>query len=244
MKEPPLVALTRVDVDNFLSRREQPAATADEPPTASALAAPGPSAAALAIANELHSLRMLAAERELPWEDQYVIEWWQRRKVASGVGDSLRPLLARFDEGNARESVDLSGFRYRINPSRPEIKVAILKEAQSILRSTTAAEAPRIFWAWLELRTARENARAQEFRREQKRVLEAYQKAKAEHEATVLRKRAARDLAVTAAGLALGAFMLFGLVLAVLAIERHTRLLEGAQFETRSQVMAIGGMPR
>lgn len=245
VKEPPLAAVTRAEVDEYLRLKAQLSAPPVRQADTAARSAPRASDAAVAIANELHVLRTLTAERQLPWEDQYVdIGWWQRRKVASGVGDSIRPLLTRFDEGNVRETVQTGGSRYRINPSRHETKVAIIREAQTILSGTTTTEARQTFQGWLELRTAREDARAQEYKREQERVLRAYQEAKAAHEAALVRKRGARGFAVVAAGLALAGFMLFGLVLAVLAIERHTRLLEEARTQSDSKVAVEVGTAR
>jgi hypothetical protein len=83
--------------------------------------------------------------------------------------------------------------------------------------------------AWATLRKEREDARADKLKAEQDRLAREYQKAEQEYNAAVSNRQQARTWSISSAVLALGGFVLFGLILAVLAIERHTRVLEGAQ---------------
>jgi hypothetical protein len=80
--------------------------------------------------------------------------------------------------------------------------------------------------AWAELRKEREDIRARDYEQAQQKATDALRSAQEDFERTVAQKQQARQLAIMGIGLALGGFVLLGLVLAVFAIERHTRLLE------------------
>jgi hypothetical protein len=92
--------------------------------------------------------------------------------------------------------------------------------------------------AWGKLREEREVARADAFNSERGRRAEKYAAAQMKYEAKIERKHRIRNLALSAAGMAMGGFVLLGLILAVLAVERHTRLLE-AQIAPSKLVEAL-----
>lgn len=125
------------------------------------------------------------------------------------------------------QTLNVEGEFYDINPSHHEMKLSIIKEMENVLDSSSSpADAQKLLGAWAQLRKEREDGRARTFQQAQQSAAETYRESREQYETTVARKRQDRQLSITGIGLALASFVLLGLFLAVLAIERHTRLLE------------------
>jgi len=234
--EPAAVSIGASEVDEYIAKTSR-AESKSEAQNAPATKKP-PSESAMAIATAISEVRAQASTLGLQWADQY-----QRRcrdvvygycigertvRVGRGVSGYIAEALQYHDEGETTETVSIADQSYEVNPSNAPAKVAILKELHSILASATWENAANRVGAWSELRKAREEARAAQLQREKDRVESDYSRAKQEHESSVALKQTARTWAIMGAGLALAGFMILGLILAVLAIERHTRMLEAA----------------
>jgi hypothetical protein len=205
---------------------------------------PSVSAEAQAIANELEVLRKQATSLDVPWANEYKTVCEEiiygtcigQKSVLSARGafGFIEQAFEHHDDASTPvETVSMGEWRYRINPSNKEAKIAIVKELEQALRSATPVNGSRILAAWGELREKKELDRETAFQIEKDQRAEKYAKVQAEYDANVERKHVLRGVSLSGIGFALAGFVSFGLVLAVLAIERHTRLLEAQLSQTR-----------
>jgi hypothetical protein len=183
-------------------------------------------------------LETQATALKLSWTDRYETVCSQRIYgycygqrnvlVSKGVVGYIAEFFQMHNDDSVRgESVTIGKSSYRsINPSHSDAKIAILKEMEGVLSNSTAANAHQMLHAWAQVRKEREDARSKQYEAEKQKTAEEYGKAQVSYEKTVAQKQQARQFSISGVGLALGGFVLFGLVLAVLAIERHTRILE------------------
>lgn len=239
--QPTLVKVSQSDILGYLNRSARASSsTASESGTSESNTTPPQprvSREAVALAAELETLRQQAARINLSWENEYTTVCGevyfgyclQRRTVVTshGISDYIDEALTRHDtEPSTVEAATVGSRTYHVNPSQADIKIAIIKELESVLAQASPADANKMVGAWAALRGEREDARAATLKKEQDRVAEEYRKAQTQYAVALARKQQARSLSIMGVGLALGGFVLLGLILAVLAIERHTRLLE------------------
>ncbi len=192
---------------------------------------------AVAIATELQKLDRQALALDVPRANKYqtvcrdtylgICIGKHTVLVSIGVEGYLTEALLRHnEESTPNESVTIQDDTFTINPSHHETKIAIIREMENVLTGSTPANARRMLSAWAELRKEREDIRARDYEQVKQKAADEYRSAQQDFERMVAQKQQARQLAIMGIGLALVAVVLLGLVLAVLAIERHTRLLE------------------
>ena len=199
----------------------------------SAKAQPAPNPAAVALATELQALRMRTSALMLPWTDQqetrcrervYGVCLGEHRVLVSrGVEGYVWQAFQPYDDNSQEpEIVSISGTVYSVNISQEPAKVAIVKELEAVLAKASPTDAAQLVTGWAALRQEREDKRAK--------ALNAIQQDQAakqrEYEAAVANRQQIRTWSLWSALLALGVLVSLGLILAVLAIERHTRMLE------------------
>jgi hypothetical protein len=221
------ISVTPSDIDEFLKRGMSPAEQR------SAEAQPAPSPGALALATELHALRAQASALMLTWTDQQETRCRERIYsvcigehqvlVSRGVEGYVRQAFLPYDDSSQEpEIVSTSGSVYSVNISQQQTKVAIVKELEAVLTKASPKDAARLLEGWAALRREREGKRAEQLSA----VHESHAAQERAYEVSVANRQQTRTWSLWSALLALGALVLFGLILAVLAIERHTRMLE------------------
>lgn len=245
--EPPQVSVNGADITSYLNRivPVTPAGnqvnTSPQPGNAAQRsnfpAAPVASTNAVLIANEMDAIRKRAVTLKLPWANEYQTVcqqvifgncYDQRTVMATrGVSGYIDQAFSHHNDSYAAiETVPVGDQSYRVNPSQYLQKMTILRELESVLASAQPDDARKLIGAWGKIREDRERERERALRiEEEKREME-YAKAQLNYQATVERKHAVRRASFGVVGLALGSFVLLGLILAVLAVERNTRLLE------------------
>lgn len=212
-------------------------------PTPTAPVATSPSQAAVRLAGAIDSLRMLLEGSGQPWEGGLVRDCVmyragvclarRTRRVGSGPRDWLLSHLQRYDTERGREQVLLvdtavrGGYRaYRINASNADEKLSVLAEISSILRSvpdTLRSDAVR---AWIDIRRQAESNRRLAVVREEERVQGVNAAREASRLAAQAKRERARQRAKLAALASVAGLLAAGLLLAHLAVERNTRLLQ------------------
>jgi hypothetical protein len=241
--EPAQVTLTSSDVNDFLNQSNRPTPQAQSGDNSAGNSAPAPEAApvhsneAVQLATELDKLQQRTNALNLPWANQYQTECSEiffgncigQRTVMSvrGVGGFLEQAFSHHNEGTMPvEHVQMGNQIFHIDPNQANVKLAIIRELEGVLAAAAPADAHKVISAWSKLREDKEEARAQAFQNEKERTMDAYAKEQEDYQANTEKKHMIRNQSVSALGMALGAFVILGLILAVLAIERHTRLLE------------------
>lgn len=246
LETPKAVTISTEDIQQAIAAP----ATQESPETESSATGPapepasteksGPDARALAIGAELGKLYALVQKGGLSFLDEtrtqctdfsYGRCWSQREvKVREGVGVRTLEVLALYtDEGEHElEKVDIAGSDLNIKvalDSQVETRLGVLKELNALLAVAPAGKMGQWFDTWVKLRQTREQAQRKEVAEAHEKAVEEFQSAQTEHETTVAKKGAMRWSSLMALGLALGIFVFCGMVLAVLAIERHSRAL-------------------
>jgi hypothetical protein len=249
--EPPQVSVDSRDIVSYLNKSAQATAAAETGGSGASSQSeekpkvPGVSPEAQAIANELEVLRKRVVSLDLRWDNEYKTVCDEviygtcigQKTVLSAPGafGFVERAFARHHRPYSQiETVSAGEGRYPINASNAEVKIAIVKELEAALRSATPVNANRVLTAWAEVREQKETDRETAFQIEQQQREEQSAKAQAEYEANVERKHVIRGVSLSGIGFALAGFVSFGLVLAVLAIERHTRLLEAHLSQAKS----------
>lgn len=235
---PPLAHIAIEDVEQALAPASE--SRAESEPSASpteAERAPTHSAAALALASELHQTRGAMAEAGIAWESEYRTVCTEqffgtcvsrRRQLAvRGFGQPILELLSLHDTTLGQETVRVEDgdASYTLNASNAAVKTQILEEARAIVAAELSAEPEERLGAWLELREAADLARADRIRAERERAQRDFAAAQALYEEAATARQMRLATSAIAAGVGLGALILLGLCLAVLAIERNTRAL-------------------
>lgn len=243
LETPKPVTITAADIQQAIAA---PATPAPEAPAAEAAEAPAPAAPsapdprAVALGNELGKLHALGRKAGLPFLDvtetrctnfSYGQCWSQREvKVRDGIGNRVLEAIALYEDEGEHEKVKVAvtGTDLTINvtlDSQVETRTAVLQELNALLAAAPAGKVSQWFDTWMELRETREQAQRRAVAEAHEQAVEAFQVAQDEHEATVASKGVLRMSSLSALGLALGIFVFCGMVLAVLAIERHSRAL-------------------
>jgi hypothetical protein len=257
--EPPQVSVNSAEITSYLSRSTSASSSATQAnppsqpgngaPSLNAPAVPNVSPDAKSLAGEIDAIRKQALALKLPWANEYQTVcqqvyfgncYGQRTVVASrGVSGYIDQALNHHNDASVPvETVQLGGESYRINPSHYDSKLAILKELEAVLASVQSDDAHKVIAAWAKIREERERVREKTLSKEEERRAEEYSKAEIKYQTTVEKKHVIRGASLYTAGLALGGFVLLGLILAVLAVERHTRLLEAQMHTEPSSISA------
>jgi hypothetical protein len=231
--EPPAkiepISITPWEVSEFVKR----GTSAKPAEQSSANAQPAPNPDALALATELLALKTRASALMLTWTDQQETRCRQkvygvclgehRVLISRGVEGYVQQAFGPYDDNSQEpEIVSVSGITYRVNISEAQTKIAIVKELEAVLTKASPTDAARVLEGWAALRQEREVKRAEALSAAHENQA-ADQRA---YEAAVANRQQTRTWSLWSALLALGVFVLLGLILAVLAIERHTRMLE------------------
>lgn len=246
LETPKPVTLSAEDIKQAIASpaaKEAPAAdataaapAAEEKPAAKT----GPDARAVALGAELGKFHALTQKGGLSFLDVTETQcidfsfgqcWNQREvKVREGVGNRVLEVLALYtDEGEHEvETVSVGNSDLTVKVAldgQLEARTNVLKELNAILAAAPAGKMGQWFDTWMELRQTREQAQRKTAAEAHEKAVEEFQVASEEHEATVAKKSAMRWSSLSALGMALGIFVFCGMVLAVLAIERHSRAL-------------------
>jgi len=256
--EPQQVSVSGGEITDYLNRSAQPASPTAQPnPTSQpgnvAQTPPVASPDAKSIANEIDAIRKQADGLKLSWSNEYQTvcqqvyfgNCYNSRTVMSvrGVSGYIDQAFSHHNDAAVPiETVQVGDQSYRINPSHRDAKLAILKELEGVLASAHPEDAHKLIGAWGKLREEKEKERDKAIRTEEERRNQEYADAQQKYRSAVDRKHIVRGISINVVALALGAFVLLGLVLAVLAIERHTRLLE-AQFASAKAEMVPASPP-
>jgi hypothetical protein len=237
--EPAQVSVSGSEINDYINRGAPPVSQASQPNSqgqaGNAAQNPGAPPAppigpeARSIANEIDAIRNQAVALKLPWANEYqtVCQQVFFGNCYRGVSGYIDQAFGHHNDGAvSTETVQVGAESYRINPSHHEAKMAILKELEGVLASAQPETARKLVAAWGKLREEKERERERALNAEQERRDQAYASAEMKYQRTVERKHRVRGASLYAAGLALGGFVFLGLILAVLAVERHTRLLE------------------
>jgi len=195
-------------------------------------AAPQPaSAAAQAVAVELASIRKRASELQLPWVNRidkvcafrgpYTGQCFRYETVvaARGISETINEALKPYDgEASRSETVTIDEAEYSVNGSNEQMKFSVLRELEQILASATPTDARLLLVGWAALREKKQAAIEETNNQSYRQAMRTYQEA-------VSRKELARRSSLLSLAFAIGSILLVGLLLAILAIERHTRAL-------------------
>jgi hypothetical protein len=261
--EPQQISVSNSEITDYLNRStqtNQPVTKANPPnqpgnvtQNSNAPAVPIISPEAKSIASEIDAIRIQSAALKLPWANEYQTVcqqvyfgmcYGQRTVIASrGVIGYIDQAFSHHNDGTVSiETVQVGSESYRINPSHRDVKLAILKELEAVLTSAKPEDARKLLNAWGKIREERERERDKTLRNEQEQSDMDYAKAQTKYQATVEEKHRVRSISLNAVWLALGGFVLLGLILAVLAVERHTRVLE-AQLAAAKSDSVHGSTP-
>lgn len=193
------------------------------------------------IAGELSVLIEQLLSRDVPFSDvkrtecaQYFWENCYRVHevvVREGVADDLFEMLKIYDEAGEAErgSVEIPGSGLTLTvPLNGGLdhKITVLSELNKLLKPVSANESEKFVRNWISVRMERENEQKANY---QKKLDEQYEKYSEESHAyadAVSRKQGMRSTVMLGIVSALGLLVVCGLILAVLAIERHTRALK------------------
>jgi hypothetical protein len=236
---PPVAALDVEDVERYITEQEQAKESTEKAsrPAREGLAAPESSAAAVVLANEIHRTRAALEEKGIAWETQYRTECVERifgtcidtrrRVVTHGLGDRILMVLSLHDVGDMEETVRLEaeGATYVVNPSNAETKAALLEELRTVISAESTREPRERAIAWLELRERHDRERIERIDEEAERVAAEAAAARTRYEEALANRRARLTAALAGLGIGLGSLIVLGLGLAVLSIERNTRVL-------------------
>jgi hypothetical protein len=235
--EPGPVALTAQDVASAVAAQQSAAKIASTAAReASAPANPPVSEGAREVAMAVYKIRELMPSAQYAWADEYRTVCAQRyygycleeRRELSrrGVSGRLVGVMDLYDEpGSSSEKVRLRELstEYTVNGSNAGEKVRALEAAVAVLQPIAVAERGAYLAAWSDLWQEREQTRIATIQAERNRVA----RERADEEARFAReqeeKRSLRMMATMGFGYAMLAIWLFGLTLALLAIERNTR---------------------
>jgi hypothetical protein len=222
---PQTVKVTRDEVDKFVAEVRNDVQKKSQGEKRA------PSETALAIATQLDVIRKQAGALGIPWENRidsvcasrgsYTGTCYRYESVvtAYGVKNHIESALKPYnDMTSAVETVTIDGNDYEINPSQSENKIAVLRELSDLLGSATKEDARLLLLGWSGVRESKQNASQENINKTYRDALEA-------HEAEINRKEWARRASLLGLVAGLVAFMIFGLLLSVLAIERHMRRL-------------------
>jgi hypothetical protein len=167
---------------------------------------------AVALATLVDSLRRELAGRGLSWSQ-------------SG-GPFVINVLTEYNRGGQLiESRAASGDTYLVNPSAFQTKQTILEELLSVVRSSEHGQEMAYMIAWHSLRRERERATSDAMAASQRAREERIMAIEAQYESERQAHLARRKAVILYLPWAIGALVLAGLTLSLLAIERNTRLL-------------------
>ena len=226
------VSVTPSDVDHLI-KQGMPQKSSSKPEGEAPPNQPTGSAGGMELAAEIGKVRSQASALMLPWNDQEETRCKEKvygycigqhkvvvsRGVIGYLAEAFMPYRSELDD---YESVTVSGNTYKLKVSEEKPMLAIIKELEAVLSSATAANAGQKMQAWAALREERETKRADAIKSAEREREEEKQR----YESALANRHMARNWSLSSAALALGALVLFGLTLAVLAVERHTRMLE------------------
>jgi hypothetical protein len=229
MAEPQPVSISPNEVKDF-ARRPLGTNGADHTSAEGQIA---PSASSVALASELQKLRTQSSSLMLTWADQQETRCRERVYgvcigehkvlVARGVEGYVDEAFKPYDDDSQQPEIVRAGDDlFVVNSLNEPQKIAIVKELEAILAASTPTDAAQMMQAWAALRQEREQKRADAVRVSTEGDA-ANQRA---YQDAITNRQVARTWSLWSAVSALGLLVLFGLTLAVLAIERHTRIIE------------------
>jgi len=250
--DPPApVAISAIDLETVMLA--EPAEPLETEVAASRPSAPP--AEAIALAGLQDSLREILAAGSIPWVNRYesvctyrgtltgTCYRWSRRLVSIGAGERVSELLELYDTGWPQTyEVTLSDRRpartYLVSSSGVDSKSSAIHEAIALLSDLVPSQRREGFDVWLRLRNDRERARQVAIQSEERRFAAEQRQAQAEAAAALAEKQLVRGVALLVAGAAVGTILLAGLLLALLAIERHTRALQEVMTQGKASAYA------
>lgn len=230
---PPAITLAVDEIAAEVERRASNTRTAGT--AAASRAQPEPSAGARDVAIALHAIRQLLPAREYAWQDEYRTVCRERvygyclgeRRVRSrvGVAPHLVEVMDLYDaHSSSAEKVELESAEYTVNGSNAADKVRALEVAREALEPVEVTARGKYLEAWANLWTARERSRQTAYENEIRRVREERQADMDRYAAALAKRTSDRSNALISIGIGLTSIWMFGMALALLAIERNTRM--------------------
>lgn len=227
------VSVTPADVELFMKQskpQSSPSKVEGEAQTNRSTLSP----TGVELSTEIQKLKSQASALMLPWNDQEETRCRERvygyclgqhqvvvsKGVVGYLAEAFKPYMSDSDVYDTGSTPNGGTFKFKVSEEKPML--ALIKELEIVLSTATPGDANQKLQAWAALREDGEKKRADAIKTaEQERENENQR-----YESAMANRRLARSWSLTSAALALGALVLFGITLAVLAIERHTRILE------------------
>jgi hypothetical protein len=233
--EPALVAVTADEIAAEVDRRAASERSRDAGTSTSDDSRP-PSQGAQDVATAVHAIRQLLPARQYAWQNEYRTVCRERlygyclgeRRVLSrsGVATHLVAVMDLYDApGSDAELVELvdPSMEYTVNGSNAALKVSALEVARAALEPLEVGERGRYLEAWSGLWQARERERGDAYANELDRVRREREREQARYAAAEEKRQRERRNGLIAIGAGLTGIWMFGMTLALLAIERNTR---------------------
>lgn len=193
------------------------------------------------IASEFSKLIKLLSSHDVPFGDikrtecaQYIWGNCYRERdvvVRRGVSDDLFEILHIYDEAGEAEKgivkIPETGLTLTVLINNGlDHKITVLAELNGLLQGVSAKESEKFVRNWIAVRLDRENEQRANHQKKVDEQYAKYSEERSEYEGAVSRKQSMRSTVMLGIVSALGLLVFCGLILAVLAIERHTRALK------------------
>ncbi|MGC9027718.1 MAG: hypothetical protein ACP5JP_09335, partial [bacterium] len=102
----------------------------------------------------------------------------------------------------------------------------VLDEIKSLVSTYPVEQRGDVLTAWANLRIAKEKARREQYNKEERAYKEALEKQRESYMASIAKKTALKPISLMILGISFALIWQAGLILAILGVERNTRLLE------------------
>lgn len=244
---PAPTSVTSAEIQQYLQQAAAPTETVEQPVTDSASAETvttevnpqKPEGIALATAiGELNQLLIKAKVSFIDVTEQqcagygYYDECYQWREVTikEGVSKQYFEVLSIYSQNEGVERVEYSVPKadFSVNlvvDSGIQAQIDATNELNNILRELKPAQILEYYNAWADLRTDKEAQQQQEYQTQQLEQEQQYTEKVANHQETIATKQMLKSSSGMGLMIALGLLVFAGLVLAVIAIERHSRAM-------------------
>lgn len=155
---------------------------------------------------------------------------WREVTVTEGVSKRYFEVLSIYSQNDTAEAVEYSVPRanFSVNlvvDAGIQTQIDATKELNDILRELKPAQILEYYNAWVDLRTDKEAQQQQEYQTQQLEQEQQYTEKVANHQETIATKQMLKSSSGMGLIIALGLLVFAGLVLAVIAIERHSRAM-------------------
>ena len=155
---------------------------------------------------------------------------WREVTLKEGVSERYFQVLSMYGKNDGAERVEYSVPQatftvYLVVDAGIQAQIDATNELNSILRELKPAQVLEYYNAWVELRTNKESEQWQAYEAKVSEQDQQYSEKVESHQETVTTKQMLKGSSGMGLLIALGLLVLAGLVLAVIAIERHSRAM-------------------